>query len=113
MQETPARRKRGRPTRDLAPDKSEIVRAALAAFARDGFDGTNLRRIAAEAGVDVALISRHFGPKLDLWKAVVDELARRMAAAQSEIMPPHGAHKPSAAQKIGRASGRERVCQYV
>lgn len=98
MPETPVRRKRGRPTRDRAPDRGEIVRVALAAFARDGFDGTNLRRIAAEAGVDVALISRHFGPKLDLWKAVVDELARRMATAQSEIVAPHGMDKPSGEQ---------------
>jgi Transcriptional regulator len=98
MPETPVRRKRGRPTRDRAPDRGEIVRVALAAFARDGFDGTNLRRIAAEAGVDVALISRHFGPKLDLWKAVVDELARRMATAQSEIVAPHGTDKPSGEQ---------------
>ena len=98
MPDMPARRGRGRPKRHLAPDRDEILRAALKAFARDGFNGTNLRRIAADAGVDVALVSRNFGPKLDLWKAVVDELARRMAAAQSEIMAPHGTDKPSAAQ---------------
>ena len=98
MSDTPARRGRGRPKRHLAPDREEILRAALTAFARDGFDGTNLRRIAADAGVDVALVSRHFGPKLELWKAVVDELARRMTTARSEIMTPARADKPPAAR---------------
>lgn len=85
MQEQRIRRKRGRPTRDLAPDRGAILRVALAAFARDGFEGANLRGIAAEAGVDVALIARHFGPKLDLWRAVVDEIARRMAEARAGV----------------------------
>lgn len=79
------RRKRGRPPRDLAPDRGEILRLALTAFARDGFEGTNLRAIAAAAGVDVALLARHFGPKLDLWKSVVDEITRRMADARAEV----------------------------
>lgn len=96
MPDTPARRGRGRPKRHLAPDREEILQSALRAFARDGFDGTNLRRIAADAAVDVALVSRHFGPKLDLWKAVVDELARRMATARLEIMAPDRSDKPSA-----------------
>ncbi|HEY1146183.1 MAG TPA: TetR/AcrR family transcriptional regulator [Allosphingosinicella sp.] len=98
MPDTPTRRARGRPKRHLAPDREEILQSALRAFARDGFDGTNLRRIAADAAVDVALVSRHFGPKLDLWKAVVDELARRMATARLEIMTPEPADKPSAAR---------------
>jgi AcrR family transcriptional regulator len=98
MPDTPARRGRGRPKRHLAPDREEILRVALTAFARDGFDGTNLRRIAADAGVDVALVSRHFGPKLDLWKAVVDELARRMATARLKIMTPEPADKASPAR---------------
>lgn len=98
MPDTPARRGRGRPKRHLAPDREEILRVALTAFARDGFDGTNLRRIAADAGVDVALVSRHFGPKLDLWKAVVDELARRMATARLKVMTPEPADKASPAR---------------
>src|SRR3546814_12820210 len=39
-----------------------------------GFDATGLRDIAADAGVDVALISYKFGSKLGLWKAVVERV---------------------------------------
>jgi AcrR family transcriptional regulator len=88
------RRKRGRPPRGQAADRGQILRVALATFAREGFDGTNLRSIAAGAGVDVALVSRHFGPKLDLWKAVVDEIAGRMAGAQADIVALHDGDGP-------------------
>ena len=80
---TTVRRGRGRPPRSEDSRQDEILRAALRAFAQGGYEGTNLRRIAADADVDVALIAHHFGSKLELWKAVVDGLAvRRMTAAE-------------------------------
>nr|WP_281378704.1 TetR/AcrR family transcriptional regulator [Paenibacillus phyllosphaerae] len=48
---------------------------ALSEFSRHGYEGTSLRTIASLSHVDVALISHHFGSKLELWKAVVDYLA--------------------------------------
>lgn len=58
-----------------------IRQAALEVFSQHGFSGTNMRQIAAVTGVDVALISHHFGSKLTLWKAVVDDLADRYTSA--------------------------------
>jgi TetR/AcrR family transcriptional regulator len=72
------RRGRGRPRRSENPKQDEILRAALRAFAQGGYEGTNLRRIAVDADVDVALIAHHFGSKLGLWKATVDSLATRL-----------------------------------
>ncbi|WP_060928260.1 TetR/AcrR family transcriptional regulator [Microbacterium hydrocarbonoxydans] len=50
-----------------APDdltaRARIRDTAIAAFARDGYDGASLRRIAQEAGVSPALIVHHFGDK--------------------------------------------------
>ncbi len=43
--------------------RARIRDAAIAAFARDGFDATSLRGIAKEAGVSAALIVHHFGDK--------------------------------------------------
>ena len=87
-----ARRGRGRPRRSEDPKQDEILRAALRAFAQGGYEGTNLRRIAADAGVDVALIAHHFGSKLDLWKAVVDSLAaRRLTAGDGGLVSPEDA----------------------
>jgi hypothetical protein len=47
----------------------------LRAFAQSGYEGTHLRRIAADPGVDGALIAHHVGSQLDLSKAVVGSLA--------------------------------------
>jgi TetR/AcrR family transcriptional regulator len=78
------RRGRGRPRKSEDPKHGEILRAALRAFAQGGYEGTNLRRIAADAGVDVALIAHHFGSKLALWKAAVDGLAVRRLTVTEE-----------------------------
>jgi AcrR family transcriptional regulator len=81
-----ARRRRGRPRRSEDPKHGEILRAALRAFTQGGYEGTNLRRIAADAGVDVALIAHHFGSKLGLWKATVDDLAVRRLTVTEEAL---------------------------
>jgi AcrR family transcriptional regulator len=70
---------------DLAPDRpvarkrdAEATRAGILAaakrhFARSGFDGAFLRDIAAEAGVDAALINRYFGGKDGLFAAALKD----------------------------------------
>jgi TetR/AcrR family transcriptional regulator len=82
----PTQRGRGRPRKSEDPKQDEILRAARREFAQSGYEGTNLRRIAADAGVDVALIAHHFGSKLDLWKAVVDSLATRLLVETAETL---------------------------
>lgn len=49
--------------------RARIRDAAIACFARDGFAGTTLRKIAAEAEVSAALIVHHFGGKDGLREA--------------------------------------------
>lgn len=46
--------------------RARIRDAAVAAFARDGYDGTSMRTIATEAAVSPALIVHHFGDKSTL-----------------------------------------------
>ena len=46
-----------------------ILRAAFDEFARVGFTGASLRKIADTAAVNHRLINHHFGSKLNLWKA--------------------------------------------
>jgi TetR/AcrR family transcriptional regulator len=98
------RRGRGRPPRSENPRQDEILRAALRAFAQGGYEGTNLRRIAADADVDVALIPHHFGSKLDLWKAVVDSLATRLSGVTEEM--PDAFSDTDVADRIRRALRR-------
>ena len=55
--------------------KTRILDAAEALFAQYGFDAVTLRQITKLAGVDVALANYHFGPKRDLFNAVLERRA--------------------------------------
>lgn len=60
-----------RPSKRGDRTRRAILGAATARFASDGYDNTTLRAIAADAGVDAALIIRHFGSKAELFAAAV------------------------------------------
>ena len=69
----PAKRLKARAAlRDGPSTRRRILKAALKAFARHGFDAVSLRTIAVEAGVNHQLIGHHFGSKQDLWNAALD-----------------------------------------
>lgn len=57
--------------RSSAATRAALLAAATAHFARDSYDNVSLREIAADAGVDVALVSRYFGGKEELFEAVL------------------------------------------
>ncbi len=74
------------PTKSIRPRNAEETRATLLAaarlrFARDGYEATNLRDIAADAGVNVALIPRYFGSKEGLFQTVIAFDRTRIALA--------------------------------
>jgi TetR/AcrR family transcriptional regulator len=61
------------PARLRAADRREqILAVATVLFARQGFNGTTTKEIAAKAGVTEALIFRHFPSKEDLYWAVIE-----------------------------------------
>ena len=47
--------------------REDILRAARRRFAEDGYDRATFRRIAADAGVDPALVVQFFGSKQQLF----------------------------------------------
>jgi AcrR family transcriptional regulator len=62
---------RGR--RPGAPDtRAEILASARSLFAARGLNGTSMRAIAADAGVDPALVHHYFGSKPDLFVAALE-----------------------------------------
>ena len=63
----PRRMKKGSPQR---PAKERILDTGERLFAERGYYGVSLREITQDAGVDVALVSYHFGSKRDLFAAV-------------------------------------------
>ncbi len=53
--------------------QTSIINSAEKLFAVTGFDGTSVRDIAQEAGVNVAMISYYFGSKEKLMEAVFEQ----------------------------------------
>jgi AcrR family transcriptional regulator len=60
------KRRRG-PRQDGVQAREAILAAARRQFAEHGFGGASMRAIAAEAGVDAALVSYYFGSKSGLF----------------------------------------------
>ncbi|MES2769815.1 MAG: TetR family transcriptional regulator [Bdellovibrionota bacterium] len=58
----------------MAQDNTKgcLIRAAQALFAKLGFTGTSVKQIADDAGVNVSLVSYHFGGKEGLYKACLE-----------------------------------------
>ncbi|SDT29638.1 regulatory protein, tetR family [Friedmanniella luteola] len=52
--------------------REAVLDAARAEFAARGYDAVTLRRVAARAGVDPAMVTHHFGSKSGLFRAVLD-----------------------------------------
>ena len=63
--------------RNAAATTRELLEAAQLRFARDGFDRTSIRDIAADVGVDQSLVIRYFGSKERLFAAAMQRKERR------------------------------------
>jgi AcrR family transcriptional regulator len=63
------------PTRLSAIDRrQQILEVASATFARKGYQGTTTREIAEQAGINEALLFRHFPSKENLYWTLIEEL---------------------------------------
>lgn len=56
--------------RSRSATRTNLLSAARIRFQEHGFDGTTVREIAADAGVDAALIKRYFGSKEGLFTEI-------------------------------------------
>ncbi len=78
----------------LEARRTSILRAAIRCYRRDGYFETQMKDIAAEAGISVGLLYRYFDDKQDLLEAVMrasrasDRKAR--TAATSDLPPAEG-----------------------
>ena len=81
----------GRPRLGADKGRETILSNALQCFAKRGYDGVNLRDLARQAGVNIALANYHFGSKSALWQACLEQLQSRAADAVAEIGSMNGA----------------------
>lgn len=58
--------------RNSIQTRADIVSAARSRFAAEGYEGTTLRAVAGDVGVDAALVIRYFGSKQDLFAAAAE-----------------------------------------
>jgi AcrR family transcriptional regulator len=86
---------RGRRPKGQGPDLREsILEAAEALFSRHGFYGVTVRQVAAEAGVDTALIHYYFGAKRELFDSVFARRAEVLNKARLDAMAAYQAAHP-------------------
>jgi AcrR family transcriptional regulator len=68
--------------------RDAILAAARERFSEQGYDRVRMRDVAGDAGVDVALVTYHFGSKDGLFEAAL-EMPRPMAAVMADVLQ-HG-----------------------
>ena len=73
--------------RQRSETQRQVVDAAIALFAQQGFDGTALPAIAAASGVPVPLMIYHFKSKDQLWRTAVSEVFARVEAHLVQFQP--------------------------
>lgn len=72
-----------RPGKDAAVTRRALVRAARRRFATEGYRAATVRHIAADAGVNVSLISRYFGSKEGLFEACMSRTMNELDPRES------------------------------
>jgi AcrR family transcriptional regulator len=79
-----------KPTNSIRPrnaiaTREAILRAALIAFSRAGYDGAGVREIAQDAGVTAMLVNRYFGSKEALFTAAVEVIFREARLLKGDV----------------------------
>ncbi|WP_179276358.1 TetR/AcrR family transcriptional regulator [Rhodococcus sp. 06-235-1A] len=80
--------------------RRRIIDAAIDCLARDGWHGTTLAAIAAEAGISRGLISYHFAGRNDLYEAVLETVVTTIFAEGSAEMQQRIDSAQTAAAKL-------------
>jgi AcrR family transcriptional regulator len=87
--------------RNAAATRAAILRSAIGAFARAGYDGVGVREIAHDAGVTAMMVNRYFGSKEKLFAEAVDTaFTAPVVIAEESDSPEHDA----AARLVGRTN---------
>jgi AcrR family transcriptional regulator len=73
--------------RNAIQTRADILAAARRRFGAEGYERTTLRAIAADVGVDAALVIHYFGSKQDLFAEAADFSRREIRERQTRRTP--------------------------
>lgn len=62
------------PAAEQIKTRNRLLRVATTLFAKGGFRGTSVREIVGKAGVNISLVSYHFGGKQGLYRACIEQV---------------------------------------
>jgi AcrR family transcriptional regulator len=82
--------------------RATLLRTGARLFAQNGYNGVSMRTLAAEAGVNLATVSYHFGGKAGLYEAII----REIISVRDQIFPPVEAVRARLAE-AGRTPGKK------
>lgn len=80
-----ANRPRAPRTRDKERTRAALLSAARKRFAREGFQATSMKDIAADAGVTAAMVVRYFGTKEELYRKALPPLQSRRDFVDGDV----------------------------
>lgn len=66
--------------------RENLLKAAIHVFAEKGYDGATVKDLAAAAGVNIALISYHFGGKEKLFRQCLENLGKDRLKASVDLL---------------------------
>jgi AcrR family transcriptional regulator len=91
--------------------RQDILDAARARFASDGFAATTIRRVAADAGVNPSLVMQFFTSKEELFAAVMSISPKSLARFNTVFDDPDAALRAGLASSmlVGLTVGRRLV----
>ena len=99
--------------------RTEIVKAAIEAFAEKGYAAASTRDIARRAGTDQGLVTYHFPNKDSLWRAAADsifgELAQDMEDrfSRSELDDPKERARSSIREFVRQAAAHPEIFRFM
>lgn len=66
--------------------REALLKSAKKLFAKQGYDGTSVQDLVADAGVNVSLVSYHFGGKAGLYQACLDQYGQSKLASAANLL---------------------------
>lgn len=72
-------RQRGRPAESDGADKNALLEIAIMSFAEFGYNGCNIKKLAAAAGVSPSLFYYHFENKEGIWQSALELLVAELS----------------------------------